>query len=108
MGTVVAFRKPLAATPSFHAGGAASVAALAEEFYRQCRIHATAEGLNACRADPALKPSRLIPALTRLFAEDVIAQKTFEAGVEHNPGKLRMAEHLYAIVTARLPRAPAA
>lgn len=101
MGDVVPFRKPLSITPSFHEGGIAAVGMLAEEIYNQCRIHAMAEAFIAKRENPALEMKRLVPSLTELFAEEVLADKVLHATIENNPEKMKLAAELLAVIQAR-------
>lgn len=102
MGNVVAFKKPLSLPQS----APPAPGELAEAFYRQCRIAAMAEGFNAQRRNPALNVNRLVPSLTRVFAEDLVAQKVLESTLEQNPEKRAVAAALQKLVDARLPHAP--
>lgn len=106
MGEVVPFRKPLGITPSFHEGGAASIGALAEEIYKQCQIHAVAEAFRAKRQNPDIDLKRLVPSLTELFAQEVIADKVYRAALENNLTKLYLAEEIEAVMIARKNRIP--
>lgn len=100
MGQVVAFKRPLALAQSLPP----APGELAEEFYRQCRVTAIAEGFNAQRRNPALDVNRLVPSLTRTFAEDMIAQKLLESMLEDNNEKREVANELQRLVETRLQR----
>lgn len=105
MGIVVPFKKPLAITPSFHEQGSAGIGALAEEIYEQCRIQAMTEAFLAKRENPALDMRRIVPSLTELFTEEVIADKVLHATLENNPAKMHLAAQLHGILESRR-RAP--
>ncbi|MBU0800574.1 MAG: hypothetical protein KKA05_06165 [Alphaproteobacteria bacterium] len=103
MGDVVAFKKPLSLPQS----APPTAQCLAAEFYHQCQVQALTEGINAKRANPALKLSQLVPSLTRIFTEDLIAQKLLEASTERNLSKLHIAEELQTLLETPHTRAPA-
>ncbi len=107
MGEIIPFKKPLGITPAFHEGGAESIGALAQEIYHQCHVQAMAEAFKAKRENPAMDLKRLVPSLTELFAQEVIADEVFRASVENNMQKLKLAEALQAVLEARhSPRQP--
>ena len=104
MGEVVPFKKPLGITTSFHEGGPEALGVLAEEIYRQCQIHAITEAFKAKRQNPDIDLNRLVPSLTELFAQEVIADKVYRAGVENNLAKLHLAEEIEAVMIAQKNR----
>lgn len=97
MGQVIAFKKPLSLPHS----APPDAGALAAAFYAQCRYEATAQAINAHRENPALNIGKLAGALTRTFAEDMIAQKMLESAVEGNPEKRAVAAALEALITRK-------